>query len=61
MNQINVNDFDPEVLKHCKVVQEPEYSRQKLQEYQQKYNISDDDMQKICFNTVINYLARSNL
>lgn len=60
MNQINVNDFDTEFLKNC-CVQEPEYSKQKLQEYQQKYNISDDDMQKICFNAVINYMARSNL
>jgi hypothetical protein len=58
MNQLNVNDLDPEFLEYCNIVQEPEYSKQKLEEYQKKYNISDDDMQKICFNVVINYNAR---
>jgi len=44
---------------YCKIVQEPEHSKKQLKQLQEKYKITDKDMDKIIFNVRI--MAECNI
>ncbi len=56
--KLGIGEF---IKQHCKIVQEPDYAKSQLKFYQEKYNISDKDMQHIIYNTIIIRECKDNI